>query len=290
MKNKPNKSKVIVAGTTILLTIAIACLLFNYNNNRSLKRGLNDSKLKSELLLSEKLSMDKRNAILTKQMHVLLGKLGELKTSLADKSKMLFEKEKELKSYAWNNLKTKQLENELKSLQVFNGNLEKQIEELNSVLTRLIAENESSLNEIQTLREQNQNLSENNKLLLAMNANNYRIDATRGKKNKLTAIAKRTKKIVMGFDIPENIVEKIQFNITTPEGRTYSSEKDGLSYFVIETDKHLVASISSLNENIEITKRIEMTYKPDKKLSSGIYKIDIYNNGSYMGSCQVKLR
>lgn len=100
----------------------------------------------------------------------------------------------------------------------------------------------------------------------------------------------KTNRLAMGFDVPANKVEKVHFKITAPDGRIISNEQAGLTYRVIENNSNLLASLSPQSGEIEVTKRIEMTYKPIGKLSAGVYKIDIFDNDIYMSTCQVMLR
>ena len=73
-----------------------------------------------------------------------------------------------------------------------------------------------------------------------------------------------------------------------PAGKIIEDDKS-ISYIIHENEM-LVASLSTLSGQFEVTKRIEMTYKPKERLQPGIYKIDMYNNKAYVGSCQIKLK
>lgn len=289
MEIKAKRYKIISFTSVALFFFCLTGLFITANRNISLHNQLDDSKLTTELHLSEKLALEKKINHMNKQVISLQKENGLISNNLLEKNTKLDEKNKELQNLRQDYSNSGSFKNEIRNLKIQKEKLESLNAELTAALARTNLDNESLNELIISLKEHNNRLTENNRLLTAMSANNYRIDATRGKKNKITSFAARTKKITLGFDVPENVVEKIRFTIITPEGKSISNENDGLSWSVCNNGQ-LMASLTLSTGDIQVTKRIEMCYKPDSKLTPGIYKIDIYNNESYMGSCQVKLR
>jgi hypothetical protein len=129
----------------------------------------------------------------------------------------------------------------------------------------------------------------NNTILKAMAGNNYRVEAVRGKKDKLTAIARRTQKLVFTFDLPKDVGSRISFKLIAPDGKIFvSDENKSATVNATENSENFYASLKSF-ESVG-TKRIEMTYVPATKLIKGIYKFEVYNDGNYIGTNQFKLR
>ena len=120
-----------------------------------------------------------------------------------------------------------------------------------------------------------------------MTTDNYLVEATK-RKDKLTVMAKRAKKITMSFNVPENMVENISFKLTKPDGKQVDGKGNGIAYKVVNGDEGLTASLSG--GAIKVSKKIVMTYEPKEKQKSGIYKIEMYNHDKYIGACNVKLR
>jgi len=131
-------------------------------------------------------------------------------------------------------------------------------------------------------------LAANNELLKIMAADNYLIDGTRGSKDKPTLIARKTNKLVLSFVVPEDLSPNLRFNIISPDGVA-----------IDETDIHITTTLLTPDENpkvvgtanggVKLGKSIRMEYNPRRKFSRGIYKIEVFNNENYMGSCQVRL-
>lgn len=289
---KVMKNKVIVGSLTTLLFVAIIGLLYLQDSNKSMSDLLDGAKLKSERFLSEKLSLDKEIDNLKKQKITLGSKNSELDKLLASTNSALAKKEKELKAVQWDKNKSKKLEAELAEIRKVKGELENQIAMHNETIKRLRGENELLSMNAASLKKQNEALIANSKVANAINANNWKVETTKGKKDRLTVVARKTNKISMGFDVPQNLVENINFKITSPNGASLP-EGDRLSYVVIDNDSDFVASISPYIESYGgVTKRIEMTYRPKakEKLVAGIYKIDVYEKNVYINSYQVRLR
>ena len=288
---KVTKNKVIAGSLTTLLVAAIIGLIYLQDSNKSMSNLLDEAKLKSERFLSEKLSLDKEIDNLKKQKMTLGNKNSELDKLLASTNSALAKKEKELKAVQWDKNKSKKLEADLAEIRKIKGELENQIAMQNETIKKLRGENEQLSMNAAALKEQNETLIANSKVANALNTNNWKVETTKGKKDRLTVVARRTNKISMGFDVPQNLVENINFKITGPNGSALP-EGNRLSYAVIDNDSDFVASASTDIQNYGVTKRIEMTYKPQakEKLVAGIYRIDVYEKNVYINSYQIRLR
>lgn len=291
MKSPVIKAKTIALTTVILLIVSIVGLGLLQKSNKSLKTILSETKLKTETLLSEKLMLDKQIEKFKNELAQLNGKNKELDKYLIEANNKLGQKETEINALKKQNLQVKSLKKELADLAKIKSNLENQIASLNLDKEQLMADN-SKLNKTNSML-QNENLALNDKIkMLSALADNYRVESNKGnKKEKLTINSKRTKKLMVGFDIPQNIIADVQFKITTPQGKVIASkEGNSITTRVIEDGSNFLASNSGYNGDFEITKRIEMAYEPKEKLTSGIYQIDIYNKDLKIGSCQIKLK
>ncbi len=287
MKTVEKRDRIIAAASTALFVIALVGMIIIHDSNRSLEDMLNGAKLKNENILSEKLSLDKEIKNFKAQLAALQGKNKELDKYLATANADLAKREKELKAANSNKTSAKELAN----LKKMRGDLEKQISALTAQIASLESKNADFSSQLASLTAKNKELMANNELMKAFAANNYRVETSRGKNEKLTVVARKTKKLKMGFDLPQTVVENIQFKIKTPEGKVIDKQEDGLTATIVDMEdgSDLIASLEPMGD-FEVTKRIEMKYEPKKKLSKGVYTIDIYNGTTYMVSCQVKLR
>lgn len=291
MKTPEKRDRIIAAISTALFFIALFGMIMIHDSNKSLEEMLNGAKLKNETILSEKLSLDKEIRDYKSQLAALRGKNKELDQYLTTANTNLAAKEKQIRVILKDNPRVKSLEKELADIKGMRTELENQIAMLTGKIKGLEGNNSDLNSQVAALTARNKELSAQNEVMKAFAANNYQIEATRGSKDKLTVVARRTKKLKVGFDLPQNVVENVKFKIKTPEGKTIDQEDDGLTATILapEDGSDLMVSLVPM-EDFEVTKRIEMKYEPKKRLSKGLYTIDIYNGETYMVSCQVKLR
>ena len=294
--------KIIAAAATLLLAGAIITTLFFSKANNSLKEQLSTEKLNSEKLLSEKLELKKNVDRANKDIdqfktdiNILQGTNTRLDLLLAESRKSLSEKLAEINRLQEANADKKVIEKELVELRNIKQHYERQIAAMSSQLKTVTAD-DSALTEknnalrerVGTLEMQNRELAANNELLKIMAADNYLIDGTRGSKDKPTLIARKTNKLVLSFVVPEDLSPNLRFNIISPDGVA-----------IDETDIHITTTLLTPDENpkvvgtanggVKLGKSIRMEYNPRRKFSRGIYKIEVFNNENYMGSCQVRL-
>ncbi|MBU0763903.1 MAG: hypothetical protein KJ607_03605 [Bacteroidetes bacterium] len=281
--------KGIILGTGILILFAIAGSIYIYNLNRNLKKALDSEKLRAERLYSENLSKDKQVAGFEKDNAALKSKFKYLNQLLSDNEKDLSKKEAEIRRLR--NLNVAPYERKIAKSEKDRKTLEEQIVQLNQFIDRLKAEKDEIAQALESQKNTNSALTENLNILSAILANNFMLEATKGgRKDKLTVNARRTRKIMASFDLPESIAASVSFRITTPDGKIYNSTESLISVRIEENPGSLTACLSPFTGTVETTKRVEVAYKPKGKPLKGIYKIDVYSNENYLGSSQLKLR
>lgn len=293
MKKKLSKDRMIAAGAVIFLIAAIIGTSLFYNSNKSLTKNLNNEKLKSEMMLSEKLALQKEIETFINQINSLSGKNSELDKLLAETSKKLSEKEAQLSRIVRENGNIKTLKKELADLNQMKKDFESQVFALNESIRKLNSEKDALNQTIASLQEENKQLASNLEILSSMTADNYLVETTKKmwlkpNSEKLTVVARRTKKITVSFKVPENIIEDISFKIVKPDGKTVEGKDNGVACRIVNEDEGLMASING--GAIKVSKKIEMTYEPKEKQKPGLYQIEMYNGEKYIGTCNVKLR
>ena len=289
MKTNISIQKVIVAGVLLVSIIFIGLL---YQGKTKFKKQLFDEKRKSEILLSEKLSLDK--AIKNYQFDItgLQNKNSGLNKLIAEANINVQNKNDEI-----NRLKTAN-KGSLKNLKEKNAELENQMLQLNEQLSKsnnslaqVKSENEVLNNQIFATSKKADELERDNNILRELFSYNYRTEALKGKNEKLTVNSKRTNKLFVGFDLPGNISNDIHFKIITPEGKELSSDKDlAANIKITENGDGLLASSSQNSAGNKGTKRVEMSYKPSQKMAKGIYQFNLYKEDRFLGSTQLRLK
>lgn len=290
----------VVAGiTTTLFAAALIALLLFSNTNEDLKTNLSKEKLSYEKLLAEKLLLNKEVVQynkeidqLTLEMNNLRGKNSDLDRMLASSQKSLSQKQIELNRLAKSNAGKKAIENKFGELRRIIDNYETQVASFNDRISSLISEQNSLIDENASLKEKlaileakNKNLLEDNQKLVGSVADNYLLFGLKGKKDKLTLIAKKTDKLVLDFEVPEDMVLDLTFSIIGPDGKRNSIETKNI------TTKTVEQGLNSFDSDVQPnSKRMRMEYSPAEKLSSGLYKIEIFNGDKQLGSCRIRLK
>lgn len=288
--NTSLKNPKLIAGTvTFLLAIALIGLVTFYEANNSLESDLNGERLKSEKILSEKLSLDKEIMKMKQSIASLQGKNGELDKMLNITSAKIAAKEQELKQMQKENASLKQYKKQFTDLQAIKSDLENQIASLSNSLKMANQEKESLNRMVADLQIKNKSLTDELSQMQIASLDDIRIDAFR--KNKLTVSARKTKKLEVNFLIPANkSSENLQFKITDPKGQALTPN-DGVVAFVETEDRPVMTASASDVVYLKQTKQIKMDYTPKKKLKAGVYRIEIKDqDNSYLGSLQVRLR
>lgn len=286
------RESIIATVVTMLLVISMGSGLYFLNGKNGAERLLTDEKLKSEKMLSEKLALAKEIDKLKRDILTQTGKNGELSKNLQSMQQQLTKKETELavlnKSLNELGWYKKQVADLKKSKELS----DRELSDLKSKLVTLEKENNDMLYSVTVLQEDNNLLTERNQMLSGLMANNYGLEAHK-KKDKLTVKAKKTKAIVMGFDIPYEMSERLSFTITNPDGTKLASNQSKSIFYAVnenlESNTVILASTKGLSTIGKHTKRVTLTYHPEKKIKGGVYLIEIYAEDNYVGTSQIRL-
>ena len=288
METRVNKIKELLIVTSIILLVLSAVLIVG---TQTVKNKLDKEKIISESLLSEKLKLDESLAKFKKDLNSLTGRNTQLDQLVTETSRKLQIKETEINKLLAEQASVGKLRKKIAELEALKEQLNKDLANANITIARLKNENDQVNEQMALLEKENEVLTNDNTILMAMVADNYRIEALRGKRDKPTINARRTNKLMVSFDIPASIGNGIYFRIKTPEGQEISSKTDLLtSMRIIDNDDDLLVSASQKLVGEPGLKRVEMEYKPLKKLAKGVYKFNVYNDEKYLGSTQLRLK
>lgn len=286
-----NKSKPIIIGSVVFAALLIVALLLTIGSVRKANKNLNDEKLHSEQLTAEK-------AQLTGELDKTKADLATLKSQYDENEKLLAETkskldaaEKRARSLAGQAAAYANAKKELETLQQTKESLEQQLSSLKSEYDRLLARS----NELQAantrLEQEKKQLEEQLAEARTYDADNVMVTAVRGKTTeKIVAVARRTKKLNIAFDVPKSLTENISFKITTPGGQTLTAENSNISWKISENAGNLIASLSPVTGQFEEARQVTLTFTPKDKLAAGIYSIELICKDKTIGHCRIKLR
>ncbi len=288
------KAKLITYGAVILMVAGIVTSATFMSKNSKLNSGLNTEKLKSESLLSEKLSLDKEIIQMKDAIASLTGQNVETDKLLAEAKNKLSEKERAMARVMKDNATTKSLRKELAEIKDMKENLLKQADALNGQNKNLASENQQLQKSLAQLQSEKDELIKQNEMArveILNRADNFQVDAFRNaKKDKITNCAKRTKEMTVIIDVPKELGSDVSFNITTPDGTVINEKNKSLSWQILKSSNTLLASVYPLDDTFTVTHQVKLTYKPGSKMKSGVYKIGILSKGKNIGNCRVRLK
>jgi myosin heavy subunit len=284
--NKVGKSGIVIIGLSLLSAGAIWTA--NHKNGQ-LKADLQAEKLKSERSLAEKLSYLKDLEKSKGQLASLESTNKSLNRLLEEKNKEIVKKENAIKSTP-DASNANKLQKELDQLLKDRENFVQAQKTLNDELARLREENKSLMASNTSLSKDYADLQASFKVAQAFSPENLELSARRGKKERPTVIARRTRKLEVGFDVPASVAQSVRFVMRSPDGRVIDQKDSRISTIIKEDSGALYASLSPLSGMYESSKRVEMTYKPEKKLEKGTYVVQIFSGDTRIGSCRVLLR
>lgn len=279
----------ILTAAFLIVFAAIGTLFFS---NVKLKDNIASEKLKAESLLSQKLQLDKSLELSKKDIADLQGKNQSMEQTIAETNRSIAAKNTEISRLSSQIATLKKFREKAGELEKQKDQLAKEIDELNNALMLAQAEN-SKLNEkIASSAKANSTLSDDNAILKSIISDNYRTEAFRGRNERLTVNARRTNKLQVSFDLPGHIAAKdIYFRVITPEGMEFSSNKDlAATLQVVESNDDLLVSANAADGALAGNKRVEMSFRPEKKLSEGVYRFNLYNGDRFLGSTQLRLK
>jgi hypothetical protein len=282
------------AGTAIIALLLITCTIAFISNSKN-KRNYNEEKIRNESISSQKFLVSQELDKVKSEMAALTTKKQSEDKALAETDLKMAEAEKSISNLSRENGSLLKDKNVLVQLQKSKNDLDNAYEDL-----KLKQETASSrIKELENtailLDAQKKELSK-----IIANAEEYRISnmeiyGSKGnKKDKLTFLARKTKKLNLIFDVPQGLNKPISINIITPDGKMITPEAKSFSSFIDPGVDYLTASLSTIPAStpgkLNNSKRVILAYTPEEKLNAGEYKIQIFCNGRNIGICRLRLR
>lgn len=283
--DQTNRFKIAGGAAIVLLIGAITWGGWNARSKNNLETDLDQEKLRSEQLLSEKLLVERDLQTARSKMIDLRDKNETLARQIDEARNAGSLKDGSIQQLQRQLAANRKSYNELVAS---NREMENKLAALDQQKSRLEGEQLAAMREAEALRGQIDNL----KRELAMAHNAYYdkalVESTRGKNNKLVVKAGRTKKLKATIMIP-SALKDVQFRVFDPSGTLISNKPENGVVAVRITDGDN-ALASSNNGAVETYKQAEMTYLPKRKLAPGTYRIEVLSESLSVGSLQVRLR
>jgi chromosome segregation ATPase len=281
-------SKAVAAVTTAMLVASLFWLMNTKRINNSLEAGLEKEKLNSETLLSEKLLLEKDMQKLRDQLFFLKERNIELDNVVNSTSARLQNQESEYNRMKKENLSLAQIKRQRQELIALQSDLENQLRELRSSYAELEARNADLDATVASLQERNKILTDDLNRAMFAAIDQSQIQAVKGRAEKLTVSAKRTKKLIANFEVPANL-KTLSFRILDSKGKALTQKDGTITSAITPSDNSFTASADAAVTGTQL-QRVEVLYIPKEKLKTGVYTVEILNENLYVGSAKVKLK
>ena len=280
------RKKVVIATLALLTLWGSGTTAYYWSQHNDMTAGLNDGKLANERLLAEKLQLEKQLASLSVKLDKETEALGTANHEASDLRRRV---EAAI-------ARSRNLEGAARK----NRDMQKELTELRSLKQQLEASLASASGNERQLRDQlNTMTRERDELATrleehlagAQMVNNAEVDALRGRKGKLTVVARRTKQIRMAFDLPKDMAHTASFKVITPDGRSYSGSDPAISMTVSDTGSEPTAAVELIPGLVkDRASRVHLTFTPEAKLKPGSYRIDVMSGSEYLNTVLLNLR
>ena len=281
-------SKAVALVSTALMVASIFWLMNAKSVNTTLEAGLQNEKLKSEQLLSEKLHLEKEIEKFKEQLLRLKEQNLDFDEAVKSVTSKLQLQEADYTRMKKENNSLGQLRKQKQDLLTLLAELENELTHLKSSSAALESKNSNLNIMVAELQDRNRLLVDDlNKAMFAA-VDQSQIQALRGKSEKLTVKAKRTRKLMATFEVPSNL-KNLSFRVIDSEGRALSPKDGTIASTISSSDANFTASSDS-DLNGSNFQKVEMVYIPKARLNSGVYTVEILNENIYVGSLRVKLK
>ena len=282
----------------ILLLLSVVLNIYQWRNHST---SVNMYEQKVDTLVVERVNVEKELSDARAELEKYRGISANLDSLLNEAQAKIDEQAKKIKSIGANekNLKSlnAQMKQQLADLQILRDDYLGRIDSLLMVNKQLVTEKEQ-------LTGQNQSLSKNLETTVAtasiLKSEYIKVNSFKRRssgKYVETALARRTHKLEVCFDILDNKITKqgektVYMKITEPGGKPIGNRGTGSGSFTTASGEEILYATSS---NITFTgakQNLCMNYEEqeDKKFAPGTYLIEVYIDGNLSGAGSCVLR
>lgn len=284
---KTTKFKIAVGAIIALLLISIGAFISNSVNKRNFKK----EKVQNESLVSQKLQISQGLDKVKGELTALKADYKIAEKAVDETNSKLTVQDRRIAFLSKENSSLMKDKSELTELQKSKSKLDKAYEDLklkkDLSLTRIRDLEKSEL----VLDAEKMDLTSRLQNAETYRSDNFEIYGSRGnRQDRLTFVARRSKKLNLIFAIPQSLTDPLSFEIITPTGQIITPDSRSLTVVTEPVSNNLTASLSAFPGEYKDSRKVELTYTPKERLSPGVYDIQIFSKDKNIGNCRLKLR
>ena len=282
----------------VLLLLSVVLNVYQWRNHST---SVNMYEQKVDTLVVERVNVEKELSDARSELEKYRGISANLDSLLNEAQAKIDEQSKKIKAIGASqaNLKTmnKQMQDQLADLRILRDDYLGRIDSLLMVNKQLVTEKEQ-------LSGQNTALSKNLENTVAaasvLKSEYIKVKSFKRRGNGKyveTALAKRTHKLEICFDILDNKITKqgdkiVYLKITEPGGKPVGNRSTGSGSFTMPSGEEIMYATSSTINFVGAKQNLCMPYEEqeDKKFAAGTYLIEVYIDGNLSGAGSYVLR
>jgi hypothetical protein len=274
----------------LLLTGTVAYMASEDISVRLLEASLRDEKLKAEVMLSEKLQLEKEIVKQEAALSTLRETNGALQYNVDRTTRAVKDRDTQIRAMRQEYAGATRLKQQHQALQAKHDAQAGDLADARRSLKGMQSAQDDLEQTIALLLQQNKSLTDELHAWRLSAVKDVRVEPYR-KNERLTLSARKTRKLVVHVAVASR-VQDLQFRITDPGGQVLSADAGKISTTVVDDGippKHVASTRQAILKEYPY-KRVAMVFTPSEKLEAGIYQIDILNETESIGSLQVKFR
>lgn len=286
MEISSNAAKVAGAVAAVLFLGASVWAVTEYKTIRLMNTELREQRLTSEKYLTEKLFLERDLKKTEAELWALEEKKKTLDESIKELSLTVGSKDDvilKLTTEAISNRKKYQY------FEIVKQELEDQLAILNGSIQQLVADKENLESRVVALLDDNRRLHDELGRARFAFFDMPLVEPLAESRDKLMVKAKRTRRLRASVVVP-SAMKDITFRIIAPTGNVISAGQENGTLAIRREDAYESLASSSNERAAQSLSRVEMTFISRKKLTPGIYQIELLSENLTVGNLQLRLR
>lgn len=283
----PARPKWMAASLALVTCATIGTTVHIMNEGDRQRSAIEQERLKHERLLGDKLQLEKLNAGLQADLNIEQEGHADARMQIAALERRVKEAQQHARDLEARSRGSNKARKELAEAQKEQARLQQELEGLRATERDLRDQLARARNERELLavRLDQQQMG-------AQLVNNAEVDAVRGRQEKLTVVARRTREIRMAFDLPQHLADQARFQIISPKGTSYKGGDPVLSWTIDKPGSEPMASVELVEGTTPSARaaRVHMRFNPKEKLEPGVYRIDVHSGETYLNTVLLRLR
>jgi len=278
-----DRPKLIAAISLALLLGSIGMQVHSSRDRAELEASINGQRSAYDKLQAEREQGALRSVELERQLKLSEGNVAEQEDQRVLAEQKAFALEQRIAQLNSTEASAAKWRKEAENMTAERARLQQQLAEAEASVNRLNSEKFAMEQQTASLRAEMERMANDQAAV-----DNSLTQAFRGKHEKLTVLAKRTRKLQLSMVLPPSVAKQASYIITTPDGQIIKGDDPSVS---VITNSQPGAMVASGGKGATPgADQVKLVYIPKKKLKPGMYKIQVKAGERALGSTFIALR